>query len=150
VRAGIEGIDVAVFPGEGWFAEFVDRINASEEYRNAAAKWEGDVSLVFEAEPDKGVPEDVWGWLDLWHGECRRGRLVNAKEGAAARFVVRAPYSRWKDIIRGKLDPVKGIMQGKLKLRGDLPAILRHVRAANELVHLASGVETEFVDEIGA
>jgi hypothetical protein len=41
-------------------------------------------------------------------------------------------------------------MQGKLKLRGDLPAILRHVRAANELVRLSSEVETEFVDETGA
>ena len=141
---------MAVFPSEEWFAAFVAEINASEEYRDAAAKWEGDVSLVFEAEPDKGVPADVWGWLDLWHGECRSGRFVPAEEGGKARFVVRAPYSRWKDVIRGKLDPVKGIMQGKLKLRGDLPAILRHVRAAQELVHLSSEVETEFVDEIGS
>jgi putative sterol carrier protein len=140
---------MSVFPSEEWFAEYVRGINASQEYREAAAKWEGDVSLVFEAEPDKGLSEDVWGWLDLWHGECRAGRLVPAEEGSAARFVVRAPYSRWKDIIRGKLDPVKGIMQGKLKLRGDLPAIIRHVRAANELVHLASEVETEFPDETG-
>ena len=139
---------MAVFPSEAWFASFVAKINASEEYRDAARTWEGDVSLVFEAEPDKGVPSDVWGWLDLWHGECRSGRFVPAEEGAKARFVVRAPYSRWKDVIRGKLDPVKAIMQGKLKLRGDLPAILRHVRAANELVHLSSEVETEFVDEI--
>jgi putative sterol carrier protein len=139
---------VAVFPSEEWFAAFVARINASEEYRDAAATWEGDVALVFEAEPDKGVPADVWGWLDLWHGECRTGRFVSAEEGGTARFVVRAPYSRWKDIIRGRLDPVKAIMQGKLKLRGDLPAILRHVRAANELVHLSSEVDTEFPDEI--
>jgi putative sterol carrier protein len=140
---------VARFPSEEWFAEFVCHINASEEYRDAAARWEGDVSLVFEAEPDKGVPADVWGWLDLWHGRCREGRLVPAEEGAAARFIVRAPYSRWKDIIRGKLDPVKGILQGKLKLRGDLPMILRYVRAANELVHLSSEVPTEFADETG-
>jgi putative sterol carrier protein len=140
---------VAVFPSEEWFASFVAEIDASQEYRDAARTWEGDVSLVFEAEPDKGVPADVWGWLDLWHGECRSGRFVPAEEGAKARFVVRAPYSRWKDIIRGKLDPVKGIMQGKLKLRGDLPAILRHVRAAQELVRLSSEVETEFVDEAG-
>jgi len=140
---------VARFPSEEWFAEFVDRINGSPEYRDAAATWEGDVSLVFEAEPDKGVPTDVWGWLDLWHVACRSGRLVDSEEGAQARFVVRAPYSRWKEIIRGRLDPVKGILQGKLKLRGDLPSILRHVRAANELVRLSTEVETEFVDETG-
>ena len=137
-----------VFPTEEWFAEFVREVNGSAEYREAAAGWEGDVSLVFEAEPDKGVPHDIWGWLDLWHGECRRGAFVPAEEGEKARFVVRAPYSRWKQIIRGELDPIKGMMQGKLKLKGDLPTILRYVRASNQLVSLAEAVPTEFVDEL--
>jgi putative sterol carrier protein len=61
--------------------------------------------------------------------------------------VIRAPYSRWKDVVRGDLDPVKGMMQGKLKLKGDLPTIVRYVKAANELVNLAQTVPTEFVDE---
>ena len=42
---------------------------------------------------------------------------------------------------------MKGMLQGKLKLKGDLPAIIRHVKAANELVKLAASVPTEFVDE---
>lgn len=138
---------MAVFPGADWLAEYVQRINGSTEYREVAATWEGDVSLVFEAEPDKGVPEDVWAWLDLWHGECRSGKLVPADEGEKARFVIRAPYSRWKEVIRKELDPVKGMMQGKLKLRGDLPTIIRYVKAANQLVTLAGTVPTEFADE---
>jgi putative sterol carrier protein len=89
----------------------------------------------------------VWAWLDLWHGECRDGRLVRPEDGERARFVIRAPYSRWKEVIRGELDPVKGMMQGKLKLRGDLPTIVKYVRAANELVTVAQTVPTEFADE---
>ena len=57
---------------------------------------------------------------------------------------------RWKEVLRGDLDPVKGMMQGKLKVRGDLPTIVRHVRAANELVHLTMQVPTEFLDEYPA
>ena len=38
-------------------------------------------------------------------------------------------------------------MQGKLKLKGDLPTIVKYVKAANELVNLAASVPTEFVDE---
>jgi putative sterol carrier protein len=138
---------VAIFPGEEWIRELIDRINGSEEYREAASTWEGDVSFVFGAEPDKGVPDDVWVWLDLWHGECRGGGIVSPDEGAAARYVIRAPYSRWKDVVRGDLDPVRGMMQGKLRVSGDLPTIVRYVRAANELVHLTTTVRTEFVDE---
>jgi putative sterol carrier protein len=139
---------MAEFPSEEWMSEYVARINASKEYQEAAATWEGDITYVFEAEPDKGVPEDLWAWLDLWHGECRGSRYgVTQEEGEKAKFIIRAPYSRWKEVIRKELDPVKGMMQGKLKLKGDLPTIVRYVKAANELVNLAGSVPTEFVDE---
>lgn len=135
------------FPSEEWLAEYVLRINGSEVYGEAAAGWEGAVAYVIEAEPDNGVPEDVWAWLDLRDGACRAGRLVSAAEGEEAAFVIRAPYSRWKEVIRGELDPIKGMMQGKLRLKGHLPTILRYMKAAKELVHLAASVDTDFPDE---
>jgi putative sterol carrier protein len=138
---------MARFPSEEWLREYVQRINGSESYRAAAETWEGDVAYVIEAEPDKGVPEDVWAWLDLWHGECREGRIVSMEEGEKARFVIRAPYTRWKEVIKKDLDPVKGMMQGKLKLKCDLPTIVKYVKAANELVNTAQTVPTEFPDE---
>jgi putative sterol carrier protein len=141
---------VAVFPSAEWLDLYAQRINESPEYREAAASWEGDVSYVFEAEPDKGLAEETWAWLDLWHGACRGHRYaVPPEEGERAKFIIRAPYSRWKEVINKELDPVKGMMQGKLKLRGDLPTIVRYVKAANELVNLAASVPTEFVDEAG-
>jgi putative sterol carrier protein len=139
---------VPEFPSEKWLEEYVDRINESKEYREAAATWEGDIAYVFEAEPEMGVPNEIWAWLDLWHGECREGKYdIGPEQGEKAKFIIRAPYSRWKEVIRKELDPVKGMMQGKLKLKGDLPTIVRYVKAANELVNLAGTVPTEFVDE---
>jgi putative sterol carrier protein len=73
--------------------------------------------------------------------------MIDPEEGQRAPYVIRAPYSRWKEVVRGDLDPVKGMMQGKLKLRGDLAMIVRYVRAANELVNLTTQVPTEFLDE---
>jgi putative sterol carrier protein len=126
---------------------YQQRINASSEYREAAATWEGAVAFVFEAEPDHDVPDDLWALLDLWHGECRDARMLEQEEGERAPYVIRAPYSRWKEVLRGDLDPVKGMMQGKLKVQGDLAMIVRYVRAANELVHLTMQVPTRFIDE---
>jgi putative sterol carrier protein len=142
------GYGVPEFPSKEWLDVYVDRINGSSEYREAAATWEGDIAYVFEAEPDKGVPEEIWAWLDLWRGECRGARYaVSPEEGEKAKFIIRAPYTRWKEVINKELDPVQGMMQGKLKLKGDLPTIVRYVKAANELVNLAASVPTEFVDE---
>jgi len=137
------------FPSEEWLKEYVDLINASDDYAKAAAEWEGDVAYVVEAEPDRGLPEDVWAWLDLHHGECREAKIVSPEEGEKAAYVIRAPLSRWREVIRRELDPVKGMMQGKLKLTGDLPTILKHLKAANELVNLAASVDTTFPDEKG-
>ena len=142
---------MALFPSDDWMALYRERINASADYRDAAATWEGDIAYVFEAEPDHGLPEDVWAWLDLWHGECRGAKYdVTPEEGGKAKFIIRAPYSRWKEVLAGDLDPVKGMMQGKLKVQGDLATIVRYVRAANELVHLTSEVPTTFLDERSA
>ena len=138
---------MATFPSDEWLRLYRERIDASDEYRDAAATWEGDIAFRFEAEPDRGVPNDVWAWLDLWHGACRQARLVSANEGRRAAYVISAPYSRWKEVLAGELDPIKGMMQGKLKLDGDLPTIIRYVRAANELVSLTTTVPTEYLDE---
>jgi putative sterol carrier protein len=138
-----------LFPSKEWLDAYAERINQSSDYRDAAATWEGDVAYVFEPEPDKGISEEIWAWLDLWHGECRDAKYdVPSEEGAKAKFIIMAPYSRWKEVIRKELDPVKGMMQGKLKLKGDLPTIVRYVKAANELVNLAASIPTEFVDEM--
>ena len=89
---------MAEFPSEEWLKLYVERINSSNEYREAAATWEGDIAYVFEAEPDHGLPEDVWAWLDLWHGECRDGKYgLSPEEGEKSRFIIRAPSAtcRW-------------------------------------------------------
>ena len=134
------------FPTDEWFQAFIELINRSAEYRAAAADWEGDIAFLVQAEPDIRVSDDVWGYLDLWHGACRGGG-VDAGTGGQAAYVLSAPYTRWKDILLGELDPIKGMMQGKLKVRGDLPTIVRYVRAANELVRLTGEVDTVFPDE---
>jgi len=136
---------VALFPSDEWISLFRDLINGSKEYAEAGKTWEGDIAFVFEAEPDHGVPQDLVAWLDLRHGVCHGARMVEAQEGDRAEYAIRAPYSRWREVVLGDLDPVKGMMQGKLKVRGDLPNIVRHVRAANELVHLTTLVPTEFM-----
>jgi putative sterol carrier protein len=138
---------VPAFPTDEWFQTYIAAINGSEEYAEHAATWEGDVAFQIEAEPDKGVPGDVHGLLDLWHGGCRGGGVIDAERAASAEFLIRAPYSRWKDVILGDLEPVKGLVQGKLRVRGDLPKILRYVRATQELAYIAGEVETTFPDD---
>ena len=64
-----------------------------------------------------------------------------------AEFVIVGTYARWRDVIEGRLDPIKGMMEGKLKLaRGHLPTIIRFVESSRRIVSSASRVPTLFVD----
>jgi putative sterol carrier protein len=105
------------FPTEEWFQAYIEAVDASEEYAEYAATGEGAAGI---------------------HVEAR---------AASAEFVIRAPYSRWKDVIRGDLEPVKGLVQGKLRVRGDLPKILRYTKGTQELAYIAGQVDTTFPDE---
>jgi putative sterol carrier protein len=138
---------VVRFPSAEWLDAYAAKINASPEYAEAAATWEGDLTYVFGAEPDKGVPNDIWVWMDLFHGTCRAQRYdVGEAEGSKSKFLIRAPYTRWKEVMTGELDPIKGMMTGKLKLKGNLATLVRYTKAAKVLVSLAGEVDTEFAD----
>jgi putative sterol carrier protein len=50
-------------------------------------------------------------------------------------------------VISQELDPVKGMMSGKLKLKGEILTMIRHVQAAKAFVAVTGTVQTEFIDE---
>jgi putative sterol carrier protein len=138
---------VALFPSPAWLDEYAEAIRSSDDMRAAAHAWEGDITLVVEAEPDKNVPDDVWAWFHLHRGDFLGAKLVGPDEGERAKYVIKASYSVWKDVIGGRIEPVRGMTQGKLKLSGDLPELTQHLAAVSQLVTLAQHITTEFADD---
>ncbi len=139
-------MSVAFFSAE-WVAAYRAAINANPAYKTAGADWtHGVVALICKAQPP-GFPRDVGIWLDLDRGICRDAKLVSPEEAMKAPFCITGEYGRWKQVLRKELEPIKGMMQGKLKLKGDLPIIVRQVASAQELVNSAGTLDTKFVDE---
>ena len=85
--------------------------------------------------------------LDVHQGECRGAEYVKGMEAVqGAAFIIVAPYERWKKVIQGELDPIKAMMEGKLKMtKGHLPTMLRFVQSSRALVTSATAVPTEFI-----
>ncbi|MBM4389140.1 MAG: SCP2 sterol-binding domain-containing protein [Deltaproteobacteria bacterium] len=137
-----------VFPSQEWVAAYKDTINANPDYKVTGATWDkGVVALVCKALPEIGIKEDMGIWLDLHKGVCREASLVSAAEAMKAPFCITGEYARWKQVMKKELDPIKGMMQGKLRLKGDLPTIVRYVDASKTLVECAGMVATKFPDE---
>ncbi|WP_290596972.1 MULTISPECIES: SCP2 sterol-binding domain-containing protein [unclassified Archaeoglobus] len=82
-------------------------------------------------------------WLDFWHGELRHAEPVAPGEKDDARFKLSGPYAAFKEMIFKKIDPTTMIMQGKLKLQGDLAYMMRNIAAVRKYNELQNSIEID-------
>jgi putative sterol carrier protein len=141
-----ERMAIKAFTDE-WANQLKDEVNKSDVYKTAAKGWKWTVGLVVEAEPDKKFPEARGLVMDLFDGAARDIKLGSAADAQKCDFVITAPYSRWKQVAKLELDATKGMLQGKLKLKGDLPTIVRYTKASQELTVCTTRFATEWPDE---
>lgn len=130
-----------------WVGEWEKFLQNDAKYKEVAKDWEGSVVLLVQKNPDFGVTQDLYLFMDLWHGDCRSIRFVPDTAGKKGNYIISGTIERWMAVGKKQLDPVKGMMQGKLKLKGDLPTIVRAVKAALRLVETAADVGGKMPDE---
>ncbi|MEM0074717.1 MAG: SCP2 sterol-binding domain-containing protein [Nitrososphaerota archaeon] len=131
------------FPSSQWVEEYAKKLNENDAYKDAGKTWEGD--LVFVVEKDQSFPKDVYIYLDLYHGECRKAVYAESLDQIPkAAFTYKGPYSNWRRLINKEIDPIQGILTGKFKLEGSMMKIMRYTKAAKEMVNTATMVQTEF------
>ncbi|HHS98342.1 MAG TPA: sterol carrier protein [Chloroflexi bacterium] len=132
------------FPSDEWIKELSRLLNESEAYERSAKDWEGD--FIFIVEPDEAYPETAYLFLALYHGKSPDAAMVNSPDERKAEFVISAPFSTWRQVIEGKLDPIQGMMTRRLKLKGNMMKIMRYPKAAKEIVSCCAKIPTDFGD----
>jgi putative sterol carrier protein len=130
------------FPSDDWIKELSEQLNASESYERSAKNWEGD--FIFIVEPDETYDDTAYLYLGLHHGKSPDAAEVVSEDEREAEFLLRAPFSAWRRVIEGKLDPIQGMMTRKLKLQGNMMKIMRYPKAAQEIVACCAKVPTEW------
>jgi putative sterol carrier protein len=120
-----------------WAALYEKAVQEDADYKEAARDWEGTVVLHILPGLDYGLDIDIYLLMDLWHGDYRSMRVVPPETGEAADYVISGSLERWAQT-RG--DTSRGIMQGKLKLKGEVPKIVRATRASQCLCRISSTI----------
>ncbi len=128
------------FPSDEWIKALMQTVNESESYRESAKKWEGDFYFVVNEGSD--VPQDVYLYMDLWHGECREAYEATDPDVKTPEFVIRASVFAWRKVIEKKIDPIRALMTRQLKLTGTMTKIMQQPKTAIELVNCCTLVET--------
>ena len=137
-----------IFPSPEWVAAWVELANSDQTFRSAGVGWDGVVGGVIEADKAAGVGDDLYLRL-VGRDGCWYENILAADAGLVdgSVFTIRGPYSAWKSVICQQLHPVRGVVQGRLRLRGQLSSFLRWSRALVIMTELAGRLDTVFVDE---
>src|SRR5689334_5590596 len=119
-----------VFPSKEWCEEAVRLTNADPDVSAAAEDWDADFGVVIEAEKGKlDKPFAV-------HVEPKNGRIARYKilrdadelEEIEPAYLAKAPYSVWKGLMRGELDPIEAVLKRKISMTGDLQPLIERAR----------------------
>ena len=130
------------FPSDEWIKELSSKLNESESYEKSARDWEGDFTFVVK--PDDAYDGTAYLFLGLYHGKSPDAAQLSSFDEKPAAYVLSAPFSAWRKVIEGKLDPIQGMMTKKLKLQGNMMKIMRYPKAAKEIVSCCALVPTNF------
>ncbi len=126
------------FPSAEWASAFQTALNANAAYAEAARAWVGDILLrVRPADPSRPAPGVL---LDLAAGSCRAATFFPDAREVPSEFVYEGPPESWGRLMRHELDPVKAILDGTFRVKGNMAKLMRFTRAAKELVETASNV----------
>ena len=130
------------FPSDEWIKALSELLNTSETYRRSAKDWEGD--FIFIADADDTYPETAYLHLQLHHGSSPGAAMVDPDDLPETEYTINSPFSTWRKVIDGKLDPIQGMMTVQLKLKGNLMKIMRYPKAAQEIVACCAKIPTDW------
>lgn len=132
-----------------WAEAYKEAINNNPNYKEAAGPegfppngWEGD--FLFVVEPAGNLDHEIRMFVGLYHGECTGVRILKEGEETHTEFEYSGPYDAWELVLKKELDPIRGLLAGKFKVKGDMAKILKATRAASELVNSTTTIDTEF------
>jgi putative sterol carrier protein len=138
-----------VFPSRAWAEAAMALVNADPESVAAARGWRGDFGLVIEAERGK-LAEHFVAWVRPEDGRVAELRVLvdpDDLDELEPEYRIRAPYSVWKGLLLGSVDPVEAILVRRLRVDGDVQPILERMRYKDIAARVLSRLETRFIDE---
>jgi hypothetical protein len=138
-----------VFPSRSWAEAAMALVNADPETVAASRGWRGDFGVVIESEAGK-LAENFVVWVRPEGGRVAELRVLADPDDLdefEPAYRIRAPYSVWKGLLLGSVDPVEAILKRLLRVDGDVQPILERMRYKDIAARVLGRLETRFIDE---
>ncbi|MDI6770202.1 MAG: SCP2 sterol-binding domain-containing protein [Anaerolineales bacterium] len=132
-----------MFPSPEWLEKLDEKLNSDAQYARIARNWEGDMCVVIE--PGGPLKEQLFYYLDLWHGKCRKTAVLKDLSEVKPAFVLKASYENIARIMKGELDPMQAMMTRKLQVQGSMAYMMRNVPTVLDFVRCCREITGEIL-----
>ena len=126
-----------------YLTKFKERINSDDDYGKLAKNVDDSYTLIIQAEPDKGVSDTLMVGFEI-----KEGKMTDLWTGERdTSFILSAKYRVWVDILLGKIGANRAFITRKLKIKGNMPRLLKTAKATDRMVQLLREMPTTFHGE---
>jgi putative sterol carrier protein len=138
-----------VFPSKEWCEEAARLSNADPESAIAGKGWSRDIAAVVDPEPGKlSKPFTV-------HCHPIEGKITQLQilpdpddlDEIEPAYLIRAPYSVWKQLLKGTLDPVEALVRRRIEVQGEVQPLIERMQYRGIAERILAKLGTTFVDE---
>ncbi len=129
--------DTVAFGSVEWLDAYVELYNKNSGVQEALKDLTARVAYEFTDRPDI-TPKYVFinsGKIDE-HG--------SVEDIDAMDYVIKANYGIWQSMTEGELDPMNALMSGKIKVTGNMAAILKHADGLQGTFEVVEAIPTTF------
>lgn len=137
----------ATFASPDWARSLATRLEESAAVRTGCVTWvHGPLLLVIDGDEEHGLDATALR-IHLHEGAVRGVEVADPSAARRSPFAIGGSLARWKAVFGGSLSLVDGVLESKLRVRGDLPTLARH-RALLDAIAAAGGeLDTTWQDE---
>ncbi len=127
-----------------WIAAVVAALDAHPDLPEALRGLGRDVAIVVEADPP-AWPRTAAAWFEQRDGRIGAWRVLDDEDEVLElepAYVIRAPYRTVRALFSGA-DPVQEALSGRVRVEGDLEALIRRAHYRHVLDDALAAVHTE-------
>ncbi len=129
--------DTVAFGSMEWLDAYVEIYNNNAGVQEALRELTARIAYEFTDRPDI-TPKYVF---------IKDGRIEEhgpVEDIDSMDYVIKANYGIWKTMTEGELDPMNALMAGKVKVTGNMAAILKHADGLKGTFEVVEAIPTTF------
>jgi putative sterol carrier protein len=137
------------FPSRAWCEDALRLLEADPETIRAGQGWTADIGVVVDAEPGK-LDRPFVVYVRPVEGKIEEWRVLvdpDDLDEFEPAYRIQAPYSVWKGMLTGSVDPIEAVLRRRIHVEGDLQPLVERMQHKGLAERVLERIETDFIDE---